>query len=132
MITREEFLRLKQGDVLLVRTPKGRMYTRTILQGPADEADPHHGDAVYLPKLCRSWTRRAYTVYFWNELKDRAEVTGLKSKHLINTFEHERLLRQGLNPRREMVREIQERADTAKRLNRPMCRFQIKPISKVS
>lgn len=132
MIAREEFLRLKQGDVLLIRTKKGRMYTRTILQGPADKADPPHGDAVHLPKLCRSWTGRAYTVYFWHELKERATVTGLKSKHLINTFEHERLLNQGLNPRRELVREIQEQADTARRLNRPMCHFQIKPISKVS
>lgn len=113
-------------------------HIRTVLQGPADSPYPWC-KAVMLPKLCRSWTRRAYTTKFFTELRDTAEVVpNSKNAHLLNTMEHERLLKQGLNPRKELVREFEEQAATIKRRSVRetgifrACQFKIKRISKVS
>ncbi len=135
MITEEEFNALRQGDVVIFHTRKRGSYMRTVIEGPGDSG--RKSQAITIPKICRSWTRRATTVYFYHEIKNRASVANCKNKHLINTFEHERLLKQGLNPRREMVREIQEVANSnrwkiAHGFLPTVCNFKIKPISKVS
>lgn len=135
MITLEQFMALKQGDVVVFHTKKSGSYMRTVITGPADSG--YNSKAITIPKICRSWTRRATTIYFWHEIKDRATIAPCKNKHLINTFEHERLLKQGLNPRRELVREFQEVASSNKwkaehGFQPRVCQFKIKRISKVS
>lgn len=142
MITEEEWMTLKQGDILAIETKKKGSYLRTILEGPADSPLPW-ARAITIPKIRRSWTGRPYTMYFHHEMKDRATKLKTTNAHLINTYEHECLLKQGINPRKALVKEVREQREDLKRRaefeercygSKPFrpCRFQIKRISKVS
>lgn len=115
MITKEEFNQLKGGDIIIW---KG-IYMRTILCGPLDK--PDQGKAVEFSIRRRSWTNRAKTVYFWNDIKHWITIPHKKAKGLIMKSEVEVLKSIGFDPRKELASEIKREEAYAKRRGLPLC-----------
>lgn len=116
-MTYKQFMKLKAGDVVLWRTPKGGVHMRTILKGPVDEGGAH----ILLPIRRRSWTRRVVTCYGWNDVKHIiTKVTGHISTICLQG-EYQRLHDIGFDPRREFVREVKERCAAKTRQGKKLC-----------
>jgi hypothetical protein len=113
-ISFRDFLSLRSGDLVVWR---GK-YLRTITKGPADEPGrpllPSHG-AVHFAIRHRSWTGRIYTVYSYNDLRDKIAPAGKRTRGLILPSEYETLETAGFNVRRELRRELKWAEDYAKR-----------------
>lgn len=117
-MTRKQFQSLKPGDLILWR----KRYLRTVIQGPRWPSG-----AITIPIHNRSWTRRAYTVRFFNDVKDFAEVTGKRTAWAALKSELLRLKEIGFNPRKEYFREIREKRGIKLRMGRELCKT-IRPL----
>lgn len=105
-MTKEQFKTLRNGDVILWKKGAAR-YFRTIVTGPADRDDNY--PCVTLPIRKRSWTGRPYTIYGWNDIKDRIEYTGKRyTELLLNPEELERLVCAGFKVSKCLKRELKE------------------------
>lgn len=104
MITREDFMLLGAGDVIVWHRNHNSPYFRTISEGPRDSGH----DGVYLPIRQRSWTKRAHTCYFWNDLKNIITKTGKRVDMLLTEEELERILRMGIKPKADLDFNISE------------------------
>lgn len=105
MMPKEEFMQLCSGDQILIRSKRGN-YKRTIVSGPADSED---GKAITLPIRNKSWTGRAYTVCFWNDIKHRIiKKLSSRADMLANGDEILLLLNWCPKPSTLIAREIRE------------------------
>lgn len=107
MITRDQFMRLRSGDVLIIKTKRGS-YRRTVITGPADwePARPY----LVLPIRRKSWTGRCRTTQDWNSIGHRiAGVAKTRARLLINKDEIFSLLNWCDKPSRLIERELKER-----------------------
>jgi hypothetical protein len=85
MITKQEWNRLKRGSVIKY-TDGARFKYRTVLSGPADCGCTNPGaGGITLVKVRHSRFHNPTTTYFWNDLKDKIEYTGLRMKHPMPT-----------------------------------------------
>jgi len=119
MISKNEFSKLKRGDVVLFNGKP-----RTVQQGPADKALTVYGErrglAITFSIMRRSWTNRAYTVYHYNDVKDKISLPNKKVNFAkICSLEKETLKSIGFNWHNEMWREIKEEEDFYDRCNLP-------------
>jgi len=112
MITKEDFLKLKRGDVVLVGERKPRL--RIVHEGPADHED-FHPWVTFARKLPSWCSRRRDTAigvgYLWSDLhyKIQGVVTlNSKAKRLLMRLEAARLKEIGQNWRKGMRRLIEE------------------------
>lgn len=106
-MTQEEFMQLRSGDVVLIRTKLG-VYRRTVITGPADFDPPHKG--ITVPIRHRSWTRRGYTCLFWNDIKHKlAGKLKTRTSELMNKEEIFKLLNWCDKPSSLIERELKER-----------------------
>jgi hypothetical protein len=95
MITKEQWAKLGQGSVL--RYKRGQTWVcRTVLLGPSDgfPASKANGGGVTLIKWQHSRFYNPTTTYFWSDLKDKTEFTGMKVKGELATFPEMRRIKQ--------------------------------------
>lgn len=95
MITKEQWAKLGQGSVL--RYKRGKTWVcRTVLLGPADGGASSNatGSGVTLIKWQHSKFYNPTTTYFWTDLKDKTEFTGMKVKGELATFPELRRIRE--------------------------------------
>lgn len=120
-ITREEFMSLKNGDIVLV---KGR-YIRTILEGPADRDG---GKACVVSKIRRSQYHNGVTIYFYTEAKRVWKKLPMKNSKTLNKLEYQRLVEMGFDPCKEMRKQLFRTRHSDRRMGRKMFRPKIKEI----
>ena len=114
MISRESFMALKAGDVVLFNgTP------RTVIEGPGDPGKVHR--AVTFAIRNRSWTGRAITVYLFSDARFRLRKLGRTTRNLIMKSEFIRLLKIGFDPEAELKREVEEEIGYCQRLGQEIC-----------
>lgn len=112
MITKEDFMKLKRGDVVLVGEHKPRL--RVVHEGPADHDDYHPW--ITFARKNPSWcSRRRNTAigvcYIWSDMhyKIQQVVTlNSKAKRLLLRLEAERLKDIGQDTRKGMALLISE------------------------
>lgn len=108
LISRNQFMALRHGDVVKFVGKRGRVWFRTIMHGPADTEPPC--TAVEFPISRRSWTGRVTTCYAWNDLKHKMVATGKRLKDAVASFDElERLYLAGFNIEAQMARELDPR-----------------------
>lgn len=78
MITKEQWMRLRQGSVIRYKR-YDTWVLRTVLLGPADGIHSRKSSGgVVLLKWKHSQFDNPTTTYFWTDLKDKIEVTCMK------------------------------------------------------
>lgn len=95
MITKEQWSKLRAGCVLRYR--RGDQWVlRTVLLGPADGIPPtrRSSGGVTLMKWTHSRFHNPCTTYFWADLKDKTEFTGMKVKGDLATYPEMRRIKQ--------------------------------------
>lgn len=99
MITREDFMKLKAGDVLIWHPNPNNPYFRTVAEGPADSGKA----GIYLPIRSRSWTGKSYTCKMWNDIKNICTPSTIRRDAVYDESELDRVLRLGLNPKKDLL-----------------------------
>ena len=115
-ISRDEFLRLRSGDLVVWR---GK-YLRTVSKGPADTPDAHHA-SIEFPIRRRTWRERIDTTYVYNDIKDKIRVAHKRGRGLMLPSEWKTLEVVGFNVRKELNRELDDASALAERMGRPLC-----------
>lgn len=114
MISREDFIKLKRGDVVLY----GRYNTPRIVEIGPSNYDPPNDTHPYitLSIMRRSWTRRIRTGYFYNDICDKISLPpqklSRKAKLLIRAEQNERLRKSGFDIEKGLNRELKEHKHT--------------------
>lgn len=104
MITKEQFMSLGAGDVLIWHRNPNNPYFRTVSEGPRDSGK----NGIHLPIRNRSWTGKSYTVVFWNDVKNICTLAKIKRDTLFDSMELDRLLELGLKPKRDILHTASE------------------------
>jgi len=104
MITREQFLSLGAGDVLIWHPNPNNPYFRTVSEGPRDTGL----QGIYLPIRSRSWTGKSFTCKAWNDVKNICTPSQIKRQSLFDPLELEKILKMGMKPKRDILHEMSE------------------------
>ncbi len=116
-ISREQFLALKAGDVIVWR---GK-YLRTIEKGPGDYYAGSGYASIQLPIRLMSWTKRIYTVVGYNDVRTKIALAPKRTGLLMQPSEWKTLEGAGFDVRKELKRELREAEELAERMGRPLC-----------
>lgn len=108
-ISREEFMNLRAGDVIVWNCNGASPSFRTVIEGPRDDTRPKPSPHISLMIRRRSWTGRPTTGYFWNDVKHTIKYTGRNRCELFSEEELERVLKLGLKPRAELLERLEDR-----------------------
>jgi hypothetical protein len=110
VISKESFMKLKRGDVVLF----GKRKTPRLVEiGPANYDPPNR--TVVFAILKRSWTDRILTAYNYNDLKRTISLPrSERNKAELRRHALERLTDLGWNVQKEIARELKEFKRTRK------------------
>lgn len=129
MITKSDFMKLRCGDVIVIRTPKGRMYRRTVIAGPADDTRTPPCEHITLPKRVRSQYDTINTGYFWNDIKHQILDVMPKRNPMAASFDEiELILRYNPKPTKTAI----ERMNYCQRLTHDLPRVRDRLVRTVA
>lgn len=122
VLTKKQYLALKEGDTVLWRNK----FLRTVVSAPK-----HPSGGIRFTIRRHSWTGRASTTYFYNDIKDKIKPHG-KTKLAILKSEVEVLTYLGWNVRQELKKELEEHKALCQRTGRKLCRgfLRLKKLTK--